>query len=40
MKTREQIMEFISRQKVAFVASVDEEGFPTVSYTHLTLPTT
>lgn len=28
MKTREQIIEFINRQKVAFVASVDEEGFP------------
>lgn len=28
MKTREQIMEFINKQKVAFVASVDEEGFP------------
>lgn len=28
MKTREQIMEFINRQKVAFVASVDEDGFP------------
>lgn len=28
MKTREQIMEFINKQKVAFVASVDEDGFP------------
>lgn len=28
MKTREQIIEFINRQKVAFVASVDEDGFP------------
>lgn len=28
MKTREQIIEFINRQKVAFVASVDENGFP------------
>ncbi len=28
MKTREQIMEFIHKQKVAFIASVDEEGFP------------
>lgn len=28
MKTREQIMEFIRKQKVAFIASVDEEGFP------------
>ncbi len=28
MKTREQIFEFIQRQKVAFIASVDENGFP------------
>lgn len=28
MKTRERIIEFINRQKVAFVASVDEDGFP------------
>ncbi len=28
MKTREQIYEFIQKQTVAFVASVDEEGFP------------
>lgn len=28
MKTREQILEFIEKQKVAFVASVDEDGFP------------
>ena len=28
MKTREQIIEFIQKQKVAFIASVDEEGFP------------
>ncbi len=28
MKTREQIIEFINRQKVAFAASVDEDGFP------------
>ena len=28
MKTREQIIEFIQKQKVAFVASVDEDGFP------------
>lgn len=28
MKTREQIMEFIEKQKVSFIASVDEDGFP------------
>ena len=28
MKTREQIIEFIQKQKVAFIASVDEDGFP------------
>ena len=28
MKTREQVLEFIQRQKVAFIASVDEDGFP------------
>lgn len=28
MKTREQIYEFIRKQKVAFIASVDEDGFP------------
>lgn len=28
MKTKEQIMEFISNQKVAFIASVDEDGYP------------
>lgn len=28
MKTREHIMEFIKKQKVAFIASVDEDGFP------------
>ncbi len=28
MKTREQIIEFIKKQKVSFIASVDEEGFP------------
>lgn len=28
MKTREQINEFIQKQKVAFIASVDEDGFP------------
>jgi general stress protein 26 len=28
MKTAEQIFAFISKQKVAFLASVDDEGFP------------
>lgn len=28
MKTREYIIEFIRKQKVAFIASVDEDGFP------------
>lgn len=28
MKTREQIVEFIQKQKVAFIASIDEDGFP------------
>lgn len=28
MKTREQIFEFIQKQKTAFMASVDEDGFP------------
>lgn len=28
MKTREHIIEFIQKQKTAFVGSVDEEGFP------------
>lgn len=28
MQTREHLMEFIQKQKVAFIASVDEEGFP------------
>lgn len=28
MKTKEQIMEFMQKQKTAFVASVDEDGFP------------
>ncbi|MDO4332794.1 MAG: pyridoxamine 5'-phosphate oxidase family protein [Eubacteriales bacterium] len=28
MKTREHISEFIKKQKVAFIASVDEDGFP------------
>lgn len=30
METREHIMEFIAKQKVAFIASVDEDGFPNV----------
>lgn len=30
MITREQMMEFINKQKVAFVASVDENGFPNI----------
>ncbi len=28
MKTIEQIYDFINKQKVAFIASVDDEGFP------------
>lgn len=28
MKTRKQIFEFIQKQKTAFMASVDEDGFP------------
>lgn len=28
MRTREHIIEFIQKQKVAFIASVDEDGFP------------
>lgn len=28
MRTKEQVMEFIQKQRVAFIASVDEEGFP------------
>lgn len=28
MKTRQHIIEFIQKQKVAFIASVDEDGFP------------
>ncbi len=28
MKKREQLFKFIQQQKVAFIASVDEEGFP------------
>ena len=30
MKTREHIIDFIRKQKVAFIASVDEEGFPNI----------
>ena len=30
MKTREQMIEFIKKQKVSFIASVDEEGFPNI----------
>lgn len=30
MKTKEQILEFIQKQKVAFIASVDENGFPNI----------
>lgn len=30
MKTKEQIITFIEKQKTAFLASVDEEGFPNV----------
>lgn len=30
MKTREQLMDFIRNQKTAFVASVDEDGFPNI----------
>lgn len=30
MKTKEQLMAFIDRQKTAFIASVDEEGFPNI----------
>ena len=30
MKTRGQMIEFIKKQKVSFIASVDEEGFPNV----------
>ena len=28
MKTREQMIKFIQKQKVAFIASIDEDGFP------------
>ena len=30
MKTREHLIKFIKKQKVAFIASIDEEGFPNV----------
>ena len=30
MKSRQQLMTFIEKQKTAFIASVDAEGFPTV----------
>lgn len=30
MKTREQMIEFIKKQKVSLIASVDEEGFPNI----------
>lgn len=30
MKTKEHIIEFIKKQKVSFIASVDEEGFPNI----------
>lgn len=30
MKTKEQLIAFIKRQKTAFIASVDEEGFPNI----------
>lgn len=30
MKTREHIIEFIKRQKVSFIASADDEGFPNI----------
>jgi len=30
MKTKEQIFDFIEKQKVAFVASVDGDGFPNI----------
>lgn len=28
MKTKEQIFDFINKQKVAFIASIDKDGFP------------
>lgn len=30
MLTRQQVFEFIAKQKTAFIASVDEDGFPTI----------
>ena len=30
MKTREHIIEFIKKQKISFIASVDEDGFPNI----------
>ena len=30
MKTREHMIEFMKKQKVSFIASVDEEGFPNI----------
>lgn len=30
MKTREQLYNFIESQKVSFIASIDEDGFPTM----------
>ena len=30
MKTRKYLLEFIKKQKVSFIASVDEEGFPNI----------
>ena len=30
MKTRKELYEFINKQKTAFVASVDEDGFPNI----------
>ena len=30
MKTRDDIIKVIKKQKVAFIASVDEEGFPNI----------
>ncbi len=30
MKTKEHMIEFIKKQKVAFIASIDEDGFPTM----------
>ena len=30
METRESVIKFIQKQKTAFVASVDEDGFPNI----------